>query len=437
MHTPTATLPDATKGPPPSAHVPWNTVLGLIGFTCVVLLTREAGLPKHVFTMLCILGTALPMFLADILVFKVHKRPSAGLIWGDAPRPGFSASRVATKLVGLAATIGGLGAAYWLLPEWSGGKHSTFFLALQWALPGLIPAGLAYIVFIDARMANPKDGLYLAGAWVLQKISWEEMNAEERHELKHHILGWVIKGFYLPLMFGMYAGSALGLANAKYSTLLNDGPAFAAVMLKGTLAVDLAFGALGYCGTFRLLDAHIRSANPFPGGWAVTVVMYSPFWGGIQKFFFAYGNREDWHTVLPENPTLLWVWALGIVGARMVWAWANSLYGFRFSNLTHRGIITAGPYRWTRHPSYVFKNLSWWLSGVPFIVTSDVATAIRETVGLFLVNCMYWARAKYEERHLSEDPTYVAYAMWVEQNSPLRFIKPIFPFLRYKPPTNA
>lgn len=35
-----------------------------------------------------------------------------------------------------------------------------------------------------------------------------------------------------------------------------------------------------------------------------------------------------------------------------IYAWATIMFGGRFSNLTHRGIITNGPYPWTKHPAY-------------------------------------------------------------------------------------
>ena len=48
----------------------------------------------------------------------------------------------------------------------------------------------------------------------------------------------------------------------------------------------------------------------------------------------------------------------------------------RFSNLTHRGIITNGPYRYSKHPAYLAKNLSWWLVSMPFMITvSPLANA--------------------------------------------------------------
>jgi hypothetical protein len=42
-------------------------------------------------------------------------------------------------------------------------------------------------------------------------------------------------------------------------------------------------------------------------------------------------------------------------------------------------------------------------------------------------------RAKTEERHLSRDPIYVAYATWMNDNGVLKFLNRI-PIFRYKPP---
>ena len=51
----------------------------------------------------------------------------------------------------------------------------------------------------------------------------------------------------------------------------------------------------------------------------------------------------------------------GRVGCRLVlltaiYAWGTVAFGIRFSNLTHRGILTNGPYAWTRHPAYVSEE---------------------------------------------------------------------------------
>ena len=106
----------------------------------------------------------------------------------------------------------------------------------------------------------------------------------------------------------------------------------------------------------------------------------------------------------------------------------------RFSNLTHRGILTNGPYRFTKHPAYVSKNLSWWMISVPFVmVENNPWLSVKHCIALGIINFMYFMRAKTEERHLSRDPTYVQYALWMNEHGALRFLNRI-PFMKYRPP---
>ena len=91
-----------------------------------------------------------------------------------------------------------------------------------------------------------------------------------------------------------------------------------------------------------------------------------------------------------------------------------------FSNLTYRGVLTNGPYRFTKHPAYLSKNLFWWIAGLPFLVTTDnVVDAIRNTTLLAAVSGVYYWRAKTEEWHLSADPAYRAYAGWMARHGPI------------------
>lgn len=48
-----------------------------------------------------------------------------------------------------------------------------------------------------------------------------------------------------------------------------------------------------------------------------------------------------------------------------IFAWASLSLGFKASNLTNRGIVTKGPYRWVRHPAYAAK-LGIWLIQLVF-----------------------------------------------------------------------
>ena len=99
-----------------------------------------------------------------------------------------------------------------------------------------------------------------------------------------------------------------------------------------------------------------------------------------------------------------------------VYAWATTAFGIRFSNLTYRGVLTNGPYAFTRHPAYLSKNAFWWCASMPFVVTGGSAVdAVRNTFFLGCVSAIYFWRARTEERHLlAEDPKYRAYSDWME-----------------------
>jgi protein-S-isoprenylcysteine O-methyltransferase Ste14 len=101
-----------------------------------------------------------------------------------------------------------------------------------------------------------------------------------------------------------------------------------------------------------------------------------------------------------------------------IYAWATVAFGLRFSNLTYRGVLTNGPYRFSRHPAYLSKNLFWWLSVLPFLVTShSPVDTIRNTVLLGCVSAIYFWRAKTEEAHLlGEDARYREYHAWMESH---------------------
>ena len=53
-----------------------------------------------------------------------------------------------------------------------------------------------------------------------------------------------------------------------------------------------------------------------------------------------------------------------------IYSWASLSLGFKASNLTNRGIVSHGPYKYIRHPAYICKNLAWWLGGLPFLITA-------------------------------------------------------------------
>lgn len=185
--------------------------------------------------------------------------------------------------------------------------------------------------------------------------------------------------------------------------------------------IDIMFGTIGYVLTLRPLDAHIRSADPHLAGWVAALVCYPPFVlmgdGRVFDARFATFGEENWVHWLPNTSIAHAIWGAMLVLLTGVYAWSTVAFGPRFSNLTHRGIITHGPYALSKHPAYISKVMFWWLSVMPFWVTSGKLTdVIRNCVAMACISAIYYWRAKTEETHLSSDPIYRNYADWIAQN---------------------
>jgi len=176
-------------------------------------------------------------------------------------------------------------------------------------------------------------------------------------------------------------------------------------------------GTVGYILAMKPLDSHIRTANPFAASWMAALICYPPFIlmgdGGPLDYHV---GTSDWTHWFQGNPVLLALVGAVLVGLTAIYAWATIAFGFRFSNLTHRGILTHGPYRFSRHPAYLSKNLFWWISTIPVLTTGSIIDAARATLLMCAVSGVYYWRARTEERHLGLDPAYRDYSEWMTRN---------------------
>ena len=60
---------------------------------------------------------------------------------------------------------------------------------------------------------------------------------------------------------------------------------------------------------------------------------------------------------------------------------------------------------------------------MPFISQSSFGDGVRNCLALAALNLLYLLRARTEERHLKCDPTYVAYAQWIEEHGLFRRLR--------------
>ena len=206
---------------------------------------------------------------------------------------------------------------------------------------------------------------------------------------------------------------------------LSDPVALANWLITFMFVVDVAFATVGYALTMRPLDAQIRSANPYMAAWSAALICYPPFIMMSDGGPFDYRpGTADWTHWMQGHPLMLALTGAVLVVLTAIYAWATVAFGLRFSNLTNRGILTHGPYAWSRHPAYLAKNLFWWLSTIPMLSTGSLVDAARATLLLGAVSGVYYWRARTEERHLRADPAYQAYDRWIERHGAIpRFLR--------------
>ena len=429
-----APVPDRSSLRPQSATSFPSNVLALVVGLSVVWVLAQGNAAQQI-------GHFLPYtpLVPCLVVFAVIAavewlfRMSGGRTLSEisaAPLRPVNFARVGLRLLGFVATLGLVALCYWLFPEYAGTFYQPYWRFLESLAPGAILVPL-YFVWTDARALEPRDEFVQFG-----ELLCGRRTEVDRGVIRRHLLGWTVKAYFLPLM-SVYL-------NEEVSYLLN--------VLRGadlhllgrydlwfhlSYAIDLIFCVIGYTATSRLFDSHLRSVEPTVAGWVVALICYQPFYSVIGRFYLQYEGKLFWDDWLRPWPLLSDLWGGTIIVLTLLYGFSTVAFGLRFSNLTHRGIITGGPYRFSKHPAYISKNLSWWMISVPFIVSEDVWVSVRHCVLLLMLNGVYFLRARTEELHLSRDPTYLAYALWMNDHGVLRFLNRALPWLRYRAPDQA
>ena len=351
----------------------------------------------------------------SVLVEKVHRNPTTGIDW-SLRRPLAATLHVSgTKLAGLWATWALIGFFYCLGRWYWHGNYLFGIGVLRVVAPWLFVLSVPYVLWLDRVLIEPRDHAWHFGAMLIGREPWDA------EEVKKHWRAWVIKGFFTAFMISILPMGFAAVVNADWSALVRDPVKVGGALFDILFMIDVQIGTVGYLLTARPLDAHIRSGNPFLAGWVAALMCYPPFVvgvvgnGGIIQYEY---NTEGWGYWFAGHQALLWTWAALLTALTAIYAWATVAFGIRFSNLTYRGVLTNGPYRFSRHPAYLSKNLFWWLSVMPFLVTShSPVDMIRNTVFLGCVSAIYYWRAKTEEAHLlGEDAKYREYHAWMAEH---------------------
>jgi protein-S-isoprenylcysteine O-methyltransferase Ste14 len=413
---------------PPSDVSPWVGLAGLTGLLAWLLICRNWPAVADMFgipgprlplsgpyaALITLLFSGIPMVLVSLLVDKVHLRPSTGIDWKN-PRPIREIIDISiVKLAGLWATWALIAFIYGVARYYWSGRYLFAMEVLGASAVPLFLLSIPYVLWLDRVLINPRDGAWHFGAMLIRR------EAYDINEVWHHLRAWAVKGFFCAFMISILPPGFESIVKLDLSSVADNPIKIANWGAELLFVIDVQIAMVGYLVTLKPFDAHIRTANPHLAAWVAALMCYPPFIlmgdGGPLNY---HQNLGDWSTWFAGHTLVLWVWGSLLVFLTAIYAWATVAFGLRFSNLTYRGVLTNGPYAYTRHPAYLSKNLYWWCASLPFLATTgSVVDAVRNTALLAVVSGVYYWRAKTEERHLSaEDPKYVAYSAWMKQNA--------------------
>jgi protein-S-isoprenylcysteine O-methyltransferase Ste14 len=374
----------------------------------VVLLLRDWLQPSYIKALAGLGIAAAAMIVVEVAVYGTHRNAGTGL--APAPLRPLDWRRIGCKVLGLWLSCGLAALPYWFIHEFEREYFQPFRAAALFVLPGLVIISPAYVVYVDRRQRDPEDALAQLGALVLGRAP------ADTGQLWAHARGWAIKAFFLPLMFVSVTDTLHGLWSTPLLPTPLDFEHVFPRLVDLLYLIDVFLATIAYALTLRPLDSHNRGAEPSVAGWVVCLALYPPF-NTITGQILPYDQDGlFWDRVCAPYPALYVLWGTAILILVAIYAASTAAFGLRFSNLTHRGIITSGPYRWSKHPAYICKNISWWMISVPFIAGAGWAQAVQSCLLLGGVNLIYFLRARTEERHLSRDPVYREYAAFIAQH---------------------
>lgn len=310
---------------------------------------------------------------------------------------------------------------------WGGFGSSFIFNFLFYGKKIFLPMGIItdfllfyflYILLFKKNIEVEKERAYFILSATKKILIWifkDKLNKDLflSKEEKTSILFFLIKIYFTPAMLNFLINNLHSLINLLplFKSYLFTKPLLLSektiinivfhTILYAILVVDTLIFSFGYLFESSGLRNKVKSVEPTVLGWIVAIICYPP----INSLS---GNILGWYTSDFGdfgNPNLNITMGVVSILFFLIYVWASVALGAKASNLTNRGIVSKGPYKFIRHPAYASKNLSWWIMGIPFIIEFGFIAVFS----LVLWSFIYYVRALTEERHLLQDPDYVEY----------------------------
>lgn len=224
---------------------------------------------------------------------------------------------------------------------------------------------------------------------------------------KTSLLFALVKFIYVPIMLNFFFENFLGVYNyvghLKQALTAFDFQYLYRFILKLIFTLDTLYFAFGYFVEHSALKNVVKSVESTFLGWMVALVTYPPLNFISGRLFGWYVNENFEVGDIFINISL----KLMILFLLMIYLWATLSLGTKCSNLTNRGIINRGVYKYVRHPAYASKVIAWWLMSLTNF-------SLVSFLSMLIWSFIYYLRAITEERHLIRDKDYQKYVRVVK-----------------------
>jgi isoprenylcysteine carboxyl methyltransferase (ICMT) family protein YpbQ len=340
--------------------------------------------PVLLATWMVLLATTLPMLQREL----ARQRPQPGQRIAAAPLKwlaGFLLASVPFALIH--------------------GQHTSLFV---WLMAWIIIApAFAIRLGLEARRNGSVGGAFPSGLGeALLPLDRARLRA-----LAPAARLWGLKAFFIPL----YAMSLYALLSLAFANTLSGAVAWLTLAVTFAYTVDLSFGLSGYLMASNSLVQTIKSTQTRFGGWLVCLLCYGPLMSHWPDFEAVVRQEIGWPAILGGEPLLL-AGAAAMLVLLVLYVWATVCFGLRFCNLSNRGLISHGPYRWMKHPAYFAHAANAWIITFVFMPAAGVTLGPSQLLVPVAFTLLYWLRSVTEEQHLNEDADYVAYAGWIDRH---------------------
>ena len=302
-----------TADPRPRSAVSTGVGLaGLAGLFVWVLFARRIDASGPNAALCAVLACGMPMVLWSLVVDKVHRNPTTGIDWDRPARPLKETLDISlVKLAGLWATWGAIAIVYATGRWYWEGSYLFAMSLLGRAAPFLLALSVPYLLWIDRRLVEPRDGAWHLGQWLISGGRAPDVDGKE---IEEHLRAWAVKGFFIAFMISIVPPGYQDVVRLPVAEILHNPVSLARYLMTALFVADVMFATVGYALTLRPLDAHIRSANPYAAGWTAALICYPPFIMMSENGPLNYHpGTADWTYWLDGRPV-----ALAITGAVLV-----------------------------------------------------------------------------------------------------------------------